>query len=383
MRVHRRLSVLAGLLAITLTLTAVAPGPIAAGETAPGLTARVIQDGLAIPWDVAFTPDRRMLVTERAGRVRVYRSAAINAELLNTTYLRATVQTGEAGMMGIAVDRQFETNRRVYVCATREYRGEEVRNQVIAYTLADNNKLRYSHFVIRDGMDWASIHNGCAVEHGPDGKVWVAMGDASQPALAQDPNSLNGKILRANPNGTVPADNPVLPGASRRTFAYSMGHRNPQGIAFQPGSGRVYAVEHGPERDDEINLIRPGANYGWPCVTGFGRTYASASYCELADVYADPAWASGSPTLATSNAAFALGSQWAGWENDLFVATLKQDDTRRFVPSTSGTVMTLAQTLFDNQYGRLRSATMGPQNQLILTTSNGTNDRVIRIKATP
>jgi glucose/arabinose dehydrogenase len=196
------------------------------------------------------------------------------------------------------------------------------------------------------------------------------MGDAGDTANAQNPNVLNGKVLRVNSDGTIPADNPILPGATARTAMYTMGNRNPQGLTFEPGTGRVIEVEHGDDTHDEINVLRAGANYGYPVCRG-----------PCGDPrFVDPAWSSGNVTLATSGADFARGVQWGAYDGSLFVATLKETDLRRF--TLAGAVATQRDIFFDGTYGRMRTARQGPDGSLYVTTSNGSGDRVIRITPT-
>jgi glucose/arabinose dehydrogenase len=375
-RRHTRLSLT---LALTLAFVGALPAPAAAA--APSLRSSVIQDGLQYPWDVDFAPGGQMFVTERPGRVRVYRSAGINAGLLATTSISVRAQ-GEAGLMGIAVDPRFNSNRLVYVCASRTYNGAWL-NQLIRYKVRSNWTLAFDRYLIRTGMRASTIHNGCAVEVGPDLKVWVTMGDGSIESLAQNPKRLNGKVLRINRDGSIPSDNPIMPGTSTRTAVYSMGHRNPQGIAFHPGNNRVYIIEHGPNVNDEINWIRPGLNYGWPCVTGNGVPYHdSYSVCGTR-TFTSPVWRSGSSTIATSGGTFVAGSAWDSFQNHLFVSQLKQSDVRRFRISKDGLTGSYAATYFNNSWGRLRAANLGSGNRLFVSTSNGSNDKVIRITPVP
>ena len=373
---HRR-SFTAVPIAVVTLLAAMLPASVIAA--APALDPTVIQDGLVNPWDVAFAPGGQMFVTERPGRVRVYRDGKRDAPLLATTQISNVQAVGEAGVMGIAVDPNFEENRLVYVCASRNTDGNW-RNQVLRYHVKAGWGLEFDRYIIRRGMHANTIHNGCAVEVGPDMKVWVTMGDANNSARAQDPDALNGKILRVNRSGSVPSDNPVLPGASGRSVVYSMGHRNPQGIAFHPTTDRAYAVEHGPDRADEINWIRPGRNYGWPCVTGNNSSYSPGTPgCAGNGPFTKPAWHSGSSTIATSGAAFARGSVWGDYRNQLFVAQLKEQDLRRFKLKDEGRTAVRRQTYFDGRWGRLRGVTSGPSSRLFLTTSNGSNDKIIKI----
>lgn len=335
----------------------------------PTLRDEVVQSGLSIPWDLAFLPDGRMLVTERVGNLLVFESGEPNAQRVANLAVAGVRAQGESGLMGIAVDPAFATNRFVYVCASRIDEGQW-RNQILRFRF-DANALTLDGFVIREGMRAAAIHAGCRLVFGPDGKLWATMGESGQRPLAQSTSTLNGKVLRVNTDGTIPDDNPVLPGASGRTAAYSYGHRNPQGLAFEPSTGRPFAVEHGEDDHDEINLIRPAANYGWPQQRGPGGA---------ARGLVDPLWSSGpAGTLATSGAAFVSGQPWGLWTGSLFVATLKESDLRRF--TIEGDVVTHREVFLDRRYGRLRSPVLGPNGALYVTTSNGAGDRIVRLTA--
>ncbi len=277
--------------------------------------------------------------------------------------------------MGVAVDVDFRQNPYLYVCASREYThsGGWV-NQLLRYRVTTSGSWS-GPMVLRSGMVANSTHNGCSLEMDAGGHLWLGMGDAGVATRAQDRSSLNGKVLRMTRTGGTPADNPVIAGV--RDVVYSMGHRNPQGIALRPGTNQVLEVEHGPNVDDEVNLLRAGGNYGWPCYTGAGHPNATAG-CRAASAYLDPQWASGAPTIATSGGAFARGAQWGDDEGDLFVSTLKEQEVRRFDVTTAGALGT-PETLFDNAYGRLRASVSGPGGQLYLTTSNGSGDQVVRV----
>src|SRR2546426_493928 len=335
----------------------------------PRLTATVVRSGLAIPWDLAFAPDGRMFVTERVGNILIYASAAPNAaQLANVFPVPSINAQGESGLMSIELDPGFATNNLLYVCVSVTDGGQWL-NQVLRYRMSGNTPV-FDGYVIRSGMRANSNHDGCRIRFGPDGKLWVTMGDAGNLANAQNPNVLNGKVLRVNGDGTVPADNPIMPGAAGRTAIYTMGNRNPQGLTFEPATGRVIEVEHGDDTHDEINILRAGANYGYPVCRG-----------PCGDPrFVDPAWSSGNVTLATSGADFARGVQWGAYDGSLFVATLKETDLRRF--TFAGAVATQRDIFFNGTYGRIRTARQGPDGSLYLTTSNGSNDQVIRITPT-
>ncbi|HEX5910265.1 MAG TPA: PQQ-dependent sugar dehydrogenase, partial [Thermoleophilaceae bacterium] len=342
---------------LVAVLVAVAGPAQPARAAAPIPTATVAQSGLVIPWDLAFAPDGTMFVTERPGRIRVYASGAPGAAIVSTTAVPNVRSEHESGLNGIAVDVNFASNRFIYVCASVDPAPAEPTNNDLNWT---NQVMRYrvtaqrtltERTVIFNGTlgnpaRAAFQHNGCSVEMDSSGKLWVGIGDARQPADAQDPESFNGKILRMNRDGTVPSDNPIMPGAAARSQVYTMGHRNPQGIAFQPGTGRVYAAEHGPNENDEINLVQAGGNYGWPCYTGVATPFTPAG-CNAANQYLAPAWTSGTPTIATSGITFLSHARWADWRGSAVVMQLKEQDVRRFVPSANGAVMTMADLFFD------------------------------------
>lgn len=342
----------------------------------PTLRTDIVASGLVVPWDVGFLPDGQMVVTERPGRIRVYASGSPGAALVRTVTVPNMRASGEAGLMGLAVDVDFATNRSVYVCASRDEGGIWV-NQVLRYTVAATGSWS-GPVVIRGGMAANTSHNGCALEMDASGLLWVGMGDAGVASRAQDRASLNGKVLRMTRAGGVPADNPVIAGV--RDVVYSMGHRNPQGLAIRPGTRQMYEVEHGPSVNDEVNLLQPGGNFGWPCYTGDGVPQSTAG-CGPASSYLPPLWASGSSTIATSGASFTKGAQWQDFQGSLFVSTLKEQDLRRFPVGAGGTSLGSPQTLFDTSFGRLRASVPGPGGQLYLTTSNGSGDRVVRVSA--
>jgi glucose/arabinose dehydrogenase len=347
---------------------------------APELEVTVVQTGLSVPWDLAFTPDGTMLVTERRGRLRVFASGEKDAELLRTIEIPDVRAVGESGTMGIDVDVDFDANPFVYVCSSRDADGDGRRepwvNELLRYTVGEDGDLTLDGPLFDGPMRARRQHNGCAVEMDADRRLWISMGDtgAGPAGWPQDPERLHGKILRINADGSVPDDNPVWPGATEPSYAYSMGHRNPQGIAIHPATGQVYASEHGTGVDDEINRIVAGSNYGWACYTGPGNPGRQPpEECGPAEDYTPPAWASGEPTLATSGAVFLEGEQWGSWEGSLIVSTLKEQDLRRFVLSEDGTTLQEADVLLDQEFGRLRGAVLGPDGALYVTTSNFSN----------
>ena len=338
----------------------------------PKLTVRPIVSGLTIPWDVAFTPDGTMLITERSGNL-YSRSADGHVRQVRANF-RDTVTSREVGLMGIAVDPSFSTNRRFYTCLA--YKGPEV--QVVAWAMKDDYSQAYRLDVplVRGiPLTDAKRHGGCRIRFGPDGYLWITTGDATDPSAPQSLSSLGGKVLRINAQtGEGAPDNPF------NTRVYTYGHRNPQGLAFRPGTKQAWLVEHGPDHDDEINLLVSGGNYGWKPDTPYGEDVPMTNRQAFPDAI-EAKWESGYPAVAPSGATFIDDASWGAWNGRLAVALLKQKHLKVFEFDSDGTL--LSETLvpeLDQKYGRLRSPVFGPDGALYVTTSNGSGkDHVLQV----
>ncbi len=349
-----------------------------ASAQAPTLKDTVIQKGLDAPWDIAFPPDGRMIVTERIGHIKIFESTAANARLLKKISID-NIYSGasevEAGALGMTLDPDFSRNGYLYVCASR-HDENQLRTQLLRYK-SSGDSFVFDTYILRRGVGANHYHDGCRVRFGPDGKIWMTTGTGMVENRAQDPNSLNGKILRMNKDGSVPSDNPILHGASGRSVVYDMGHRNPQGLAFNPADGRGWAVGHehhktnGIEQHDALTAIKPGANYGWPNPAGPGSGYDSF------------AWTSDEKGMACSGGAFVSGANWGSWQNHFFVGCMTGAQLAHF--SISGSKAKKLTSLYHNKYGRLRSPVFGPDGALYVTTdrhySGGPTDKIIKIVA--
>jgi aldose sugar dehydrogenase len=346
----RRVVVVTGLL-----LLALAP----LGAAAPRVS--VVVGGLEIPWALAFAPDGRLFFTERPGRIRVVRDGKLAPAPLASLNVLAR---GEGGLMGLAVDPAFAETHRLYVCYTADKAGRTI-NRLSVLTLHEGQAP--GEGVLVDDMPGAGVHDGCRVKFGPDGKLYVTMGDAAQPALARDRDSYAGKILRLNADGSVPDDNPFT--GSR---VYSLGHRNPQGLAWDR-AGRLWSSEHGPSGfpccQDEINLIRAGRNYGWPEVYGISEDKR----------FEDPVAVSGRLTTWAPSGIAVRG-------DELFVTALRGQRLLRFRIQPDGS-LAKAPALFEGTYGRLREVIVGPDGALYVATNNRDgrggptpeDDRILRV----
>jgi glucose/arabinose dehydrogenase len=320
-----------------------------------GPRVETVATGLDVPWEIAFLPDGRALITERPGRVRLLsRDLKLRPEPVADVDVAAI---GEGGLLGIAVDPEFERNRFVYL-----YRTTEDGNEVVRYRFEDDRLD--GETVIADGIRAGSIHDGGRIHFGPDGRLYFSTGDAGEDQSAQDRGSLNGKILRMGPG--------AFRGDGGRPEVFSLGHRNPQGFDWQPRSRRLYQDEHGPDGDDEVNLLRPGQNYGWPDARGEDHGDFAAPLA----VYPE--------SIAPSGASFVSlpGSEWTG---DYLLGALVGEQIRRL--SFEGARVTRNEALFEGEFGRVRTIVEGPDGALYALTSNRDgrgspregDDRLLRI----
>ncbi len=323
--------------------------------------------GLNNPWDMSFLPDGTMFFTERPGNIKVLTNGQINQltgpDLPGTPDVMAS---GESGMMGIAVDPGFTSNHFIYTCYTTNAPDNRVSQWHVNQTMTALDAR--ADIVV--GIAEANFHDGCRVRFGLGGKLWVTTGDGGVGPAPQNINGLNGKVLRLNTDGSAPADNPFVnqPGDDR-IFTY--GHRNPQGIAFQPGTGQPYSIEHGPDKNDEVNRLVAGGNGGWDPNNG-GSYDQSVPMTDLQKFpnAMIPAWRSGdSGTVAPSGGTFLTGSQWKAWQNQLVVAFLKDSKARVMFLDGNGNVSFATQILANNT--RLRSAVEGPDGNLYISTDVG------------
>ncbi|MGE0795932.1 MAG: PQQ-dependent sugar dehydrogenase, partial [Acidimicrobiia bacterium] len=338
---------------------------------APALSVGTVVGGLTIPWDVAFTPDATMLLTERGGRF----SAVVDGMRRTLAQPSTTFVSGEGGMMGLAVDPDFAVNRLVRICTAYESGGvKDVRVQTWLVDLAYTSAALVDDGLVTGIPLTSGRHSGCRLLNGPDGHLWIGTGDAATGTNPQNLGSLGGKVLRVDR-----FTGEAAPG-NLQGLVYSYGHRNVQGLALRPG-GDVFSVEHGPDRDDEVNLLRAG-NYGWNPVPGsYNESVPMTDLAEFPD--AIPAvWSSGAPpAIAPSGATFLEGQQWQGWNGQLVVATLRGQHLRLLFLDAAGKAV--GDHRFLTGHGRLRDVTLGPDGALYVTTSNGGGaDVVLRVAPT-
>lgn len=348
--------------------TAVSSSPEAAGrgEALP-YRQEVVADRLDVPWAIEIAPDGAIFFTERPGVVRVIREGKLVKEPV-IAMPSPFVSKGEGGLLGLALDPKFADNHYMYVYHTYEEKGQ-TKNRVLR--LVERNDKATLDKVLIEGLPGSTNHNGGRIKFGPDGYLYITAGDRYEPPLAQDTKSLGGKILRIRSDGSIPADNP-FPGSP----VYSYGHRNPQGLAWQPGTDKLFASEHGQSAHDELNVIEAGVNYGWPNIEGD----------ETAPQMITPLAHSGTTTWAPSGMTFVTRGPWKG---SLLAANLRGEQMIRFELSESGglTKVSGKQFLFKGQLGRIRDVYEGSDGSLYVLTNNrdgrGTpkegDDKIIRL----
>ncbi|MHA6801147.1 PQQ-dependent sugar dehydrogenase [Bounagaea algeriensis] len=360
-----------------------APSPSApTGE----LAAEVVAEGLEHPWEIGFLPDGAALVTQRSGELVLLpdprsrtRAQPVRADF-GDVFAR-----NEAGLMGLQTHPDFARNRVFFTCQATE-RGDGAGDvRVLRWQLSeDRTAAQRVGDPLVTGIPLRSNgrHAGCRMALDDTGALLVTTGDSAAPRISQDLTSLGGKLLRVDPDTGGPArGNPFADAADpRQRLVLTFGHRNAQGIATR-ADGRVFLAEHGPDVDDEVNRVRPGRNYGWAPgggLTGYDESVPMTDRERFPDAV-PAAWSSGEDTEAVCDATFLSGPQWGPLDGRLAVTALKGSKLLLFDVAGSQVRGVDVPRPLDGTFGRLRAAAQGPDGALYVTTSNGTNDRVLRV----
>jgi len=324
---------------------------------------KVISDNLRIPWDIAILPNSEILFTERGGSLK---KIDHNGSVSEVAKISQSVEIGEGGLTGIALDPDFAKNNYVYLYYTYSERNKYLNR--ISKFIYQNNLISEEKFIVNN-LPGGTNHNAGRLRFGPDNKLYILTGDAGQANLAQNQESLAGKILRVNPDGSIPIDNP-----NPNSLIFSSGHRNPQGLDWHPKTKQLLVAEHGQEAHDEVNLIEAGKNYGWPneqeCFSN-NTKFTNPLFCSEKNRYAP------------SGATF-IGNKFIGLENAFFVANLRGEKLVKF--DFINNQLVNEEVILDD-IGRIR-AVVSSGNSLFITTSNqdgrGTvrsgDDKIIEIK---
>lgn len=356
------------------------PADVAANDAPapadPRFRVETFATGLEVPWAIVFLPGgKSVLVTERPGRVRMIENGKLRPD---PVFVVPDVEPkGESGLMDITLHPNFASNGFIYLAYSYNSDGKQVK--VVRYRYADGRFVEPKTIV--DGVPGAPNHSGMRADFGPDGKLYVTCGDSTDWNLAQNNNSLAGKILRLNDDGSVPSDNPFVGKSGYRPEIFSTGNRNPQGIAWQPATGIMFETEHGPSGfegkgggGDEVNIIESGKNYGWPVIhhtqTKVGMESPLLEY---------------SPACAPASAMFYNADAFPSFKGDLFFGCLA--GKRLIRVKLDGRKVVSQENLLENAYGRIREVAVGPDGFIYFTTSNRDgrgspakdDDRILRL----
>lgn len=340
--------------------------PPAAGNW-PADSIRTVKTGLSNPWELLWGKDDHLWITERAGRISKIEPRTGNTVF--TTTIAEVVERGEGGLLGMVQHPDFQSNGFLYVVYNYEKAG--VYTEKVVRLRFSNNTLTDPQVLI-DNIPAASIHNGSRLYITADNKILITTGDAANTATPQNRSSLAGKILRINLDGSIPTDNPFS-----NNPVWSLGHRNPQGLVV--AHGRVYASEHGPSIEDEVNIIESGRNYGWPNVNG-PCDGPEQTFCNTNNI-AVPLWSSGSFTVATAGIDYYDLDRIGRWKNSILMTTLKDATLYQLRLNTAGTAVASVTPFYKGNWGRLRDICISPAGRVYICSSNGGgNDRIIEIQ---
>ncbi|WP_024875019.1 PQQ-dependent sugar dehydrogenase [Saccharomonospora piscinae] len=365
--------------------------PATSTVTPDGMTLRLerVAEGLTHPWDVGVLPDGALLISERPGRlVLADRNGGAVQEV--SADLSSVHAEGEGGLLGLVVHPDFASSRLFTTCQNHQRDGAAVDVRLVTWRLSEDRRSaeRVRNLLTGLPVNESGRHSGCRPTLAADGSLLVGTGDtAAEPTIPQDRGSLGGKVLRIDlRTGEGLGDNPFADSRDadeRRVYSY--GHRNVQGVAVRPGTGQVYASEHGPTGFDEVNRIRPGGNYGWDPSRG-GSTDEYDEDVPMTDLQrfpdaVPPLWTSGaSSTEAPSGAAFVSGARWESLNGALAVVALRGQKMLLFRLDDAGGDVTevILPPEFDDRFGRLRGV-RSAGGELYVTTSGGTDDAVFRV----
>src|SRR5688572_14254979 len=348
------------------------------------LRAVVVAKGLSHPWSMAFLPDGGILVTERAGNLRIIRDGVLNPQPVSGVPKVSNARL--AGLMDIALHPQFATNRLVYLTYSKPepmmFRTALARGRLEGNSLTDVRELFQSE------VHYDNAASASRVVFRRDGMVYMSIGGATvanqSDKHGQDPAFYSGKIIRLRDDGTVPPDNPFAGKPGYKPEIYSLGHRNQLGLFVHPETGEIWQNENGPNGGDELNLIRGGRNYGWPTVT-YGRTYQGPRVSDKTQMQGmeEPVvvWI---PSIAVSGLTFYTGSKFPNWKNNIFVGALRMGEIpgtghlQRIVLNERGEEMRREMLLTDLKQ-RIRDVRQGPDGFLYVLTEED-NGAVIRLE---
>ena len=343
-----------------------------------------VAEGFDTPWSIAWLPNGDLLVTERPGQLRLIR----NGELLREPVagVPPVFAEGQGGLFEVLPHPDFTTNRLLYLSYARPL-PEGSTTVVVRGRFENHSLVDLEDVFVADSQGRG--HYGGRMAWDGEGMLWVTVGERmARPAgnlslhPAQDPSNHHGVTVRLHDDGSVPADNPFVGHASAKPEVWSYGHRNPQGLAIHPETGEVWATEHGPQGGDELNLIQPGVNYGWP-VVGYGVNYGSGSAIHggtRGEDMENPRhfWV---PSIATASLLIYTGDLFPAWKGDFFVGGLAGQQLARVTPSIDRAGRIEREETRTHGLGRIRDVRQGPDGYIYLALeSRGAPGRIVRLE---
>lgn len=367
---HRSVGLLRGFcLCLAVLFVASNPGGVA---QAGGVTTELVADGLEHPWAVAFIDADTMLVTERPGRIRLVGADGTLSEPL--TGLPDMVSIRQGGLLDLIVDDEFADNRTIYFCYTKADEAWPERNSTALASARLSNDMRalqnVKELFVQTPTHTGGFHFGCRIVDAGDGTLWLGLGDRfALMQAAQDKSNYIGKVIRVNKDGSIPQDNPFLSDTNAAPLIWSYGHRNIQGATLDP-DGRLWMTEHGPQGGDELNLIEPGVNYGWPVIT-YGENYGGGKIGQgkvSAPGMAQPLidW---TPSIAPSGLAFLNTDRYGpDWRGNLLAGSLKYGYLVR--ATLDGDKVVSQEVILPELGQRVRDVRLGPDGLAYILTDS-------------
>jgi glucose/arabinose dehydrogenase len=343
-----------------------------------------VAENLVTPWSVAFLPDGDMLITERPGRLRIVRNGTLLPDVV--TGVPDVFAEGQGGLLDVLPHPNFASNRLLYLSYAAPNGGEST--TVVARGRFENDRLENVEEIFV-AQSQGRGHYGSRLAFHPDGSLFITVGERQAPSTgdleahpAQDLSNHHGTIIRLNDDGSVPDDNPFVGQVGTLPEIWSYGHRNPQGLVIHPETGDVWITEHGPQGGDELNLVQPGNNYGWP-VVGYGVNYGSGLAIHEGTQRADMEspvhfWV---PSIATSGLAFYSGDRFPGWQGNLLVGGLAGEQIDRLTMSPDGKTVVRRETILQGM-GRVRDVREGLDGYVYVSIEDraGAPTSVVRLE---
>jgi aldose sugar dehydrogenase len=333
-----------------------------------------VVNGLDQPWSVEFLPDGRILITEKSGRLRIVKDGKLSAPVKG---LPKIIDKGQGGLLDVALDPDYKNNQIIYLSYSAKGEGgigtEVIKGKLVGNELIDSKVI----FKLSPKSNTAH-HFGSRLLFAKDGTFFITLGDRGDKQRAQDISDHAGSLIRINKDGSIPKDNPFVNNVNAKSEIYTYGNRNMQGIAMHPETGDVWTIEHGPQGGDELNLMKPGVNYGWPVIT-YGVNYSSGTKIgegTKKEGMSQPIhhWV---PSIATSSLLFYTGDKFQNWKGNAFVSSLKFGQLARL--EMQGNKVIKEERLINGAVGRIREVQQGLDGYIYIITDDS-DGRLLRIK---